>query len=291
VRVQWVHPSWRDLVIDHLVEDQAARRRFLSGCGVHGVLLALSFAGGERGERALPLMSGDSDWDALTDRVYELAPELEATELQAVLESVGQAITALDESGAHAEAIALAGTVLTRLTSLWDATKDPIPLQALDGWLTLAGRLPRDAPRPAPPYLVRTWAELLPAGAPSLEDRDGVERFADWLTLAELLHVNFPEALGRLQFLDDLHLVDGFLGEVESHPDKIHPAAHEHVQRALGLIETLAPRRSNLAHYFFARLGAARARIPEMPSASTEPLAAEAWGWRLFDVARVLDDL
>ena len=39
--IGWVHPSWRDLVIDELREDTAARWRFLEACSLHGTMLAL----------------------------------------------------------------------------------------------------------------------------------------------------------------------------------------------------------------------------------------------------------
>jgi hypothetical protein len=55
--VTWVHPSWRDLVIDELAADADARRRFLARCTIDGLVLALSTGGGASGERALPLPS------------------------------------------------------------------------------------------------------------------------------------------------------------------------------------------------------------------------------------------
>src|ERR687885_217582 len=62
--VTWVHPSWRDLVIDELVLDAAARKEFLENCSVDGLLLALSTGGGRAGTRSLPLLVDDCDWDA-----------------------------------------------------------------------------------------------------------------------------------------------------------------------------------------------------------------------------------
>src|SRR3954451_1044110 len=44
--VGWVHPSWRDLVIDRLSADAGARSRFTRVAGIEGVELALSVAGG-----------------------------------------------------------------------------------------------------------------------------------------------------------------------------------------------------------------------------------------------------
>ncbi|HEY6399738.1 MAG TPA: ATP-binding protein, partial [Solirubrobacteraceae bacterium] len=83
--IGWVHPSWRDLVIDELREDTAGRRRFLEACGVHGTMLALSHGGGIAGERALPLLVSDADWDLLRDRLRQLLRELEDQDLARVL--------------------------------------------------------------------------------------------------------------------------------------------------------------------------------------------------------------
>jgi hypothetical protein len=49
--VTWVHPSWRDLVIEEVAATPGSRRDFLHRCGIDGALLALSTAGGAGGER------------------------------------------------------------------------------------------------------------------------------------------------------------------------------------------------------------------------------------------------
>jgi hypothetical protein len=186
----------------------------------------------------------------------------------------------------------LARTVLSRLSKLWDETETPIPLPALEAWLALAGRLPQDSPRLAPPNLKRTWAELLPASAPSLGDRESVERFADWLTFADVLREYSPEDLHRFRFSDRAGILNTFLDEIESAHGRVHPAAYEDVQRALSRIETLTPEFANLSFYFSSRIRAARGNLPrETRRPRAEPLAGERPGSRLFDVARVLEDL
>ena len=54
MRVAWVHPTWRDLVIERLAADAELRRRFLARCGPHGIVLALSTSGGAEGGAAPP---------------------------------------------------------------------------------------------------------------------------------------------------------------------------------------------------------------------------------------------
>ncbi len=95
--IGWVHPSWRDLVIDELRGDPDARQRFLSASAVDGVTLAVSHAGGSAGERTLPLMIADADWDALGDRLHELRRELEDRELARVLLALSGALDAVDD--------------------------------------------------------------------------------------------------------------------------------------------------------------------------------------------------
>ncbi len=110
--IGWVHPSWRDLVIDELRDDADARRRFLSASAVDGVTLAVSRAGGIAGERTLPLMIADGDWDALGDRLHELRHELEDRELARVLLALGGAIGAVNDVRQARELDCLAVDVL-----------------------------------------------------------------------------------------------------------------------------------------------------------------------------------
>ena len=93
MRVEWVHPSWRDLVIESLAADDEARRRFLRHCGVDGAAVALSCGGGAAGERERPLLRCDADWDALGDGLYALCHdfgEAEAIQLLGVLDDAGR---------------------------------------------------------------------------------------------------------------------------------------------------------------------------------------------------------
>ena len=58
----WMHPSWRDLVIEHLQASRIDRTKFLSNCSPQGIALALSSAGGGEGKRDSPLLVETQDW-------------------------------------------------------------------------------------------------------------------------------------------------------------------------------------------------------------------------------------
>lgn len=290
MRVEWVHPSWRDLVIDHLAADPAARERFLSRCGVHGLLLSLSVAGGRDGQRRLPLLIRDADWDTLTDRVYSVAPQLDVPDVAALLSGIDEAVHGAGRDQAS-EAVALARAVLGRLAQSWDDARDPIPFPALSAWVALAGRRVLSATPPPWPDLDRTWAELFPAASPHLADREGIERFGDWLALAELVRLHRPGALARLRFGDAVDVTDEFLIAVERSPDTIHPAARDNVLAALRCIEALMPPFESRAGYLATWLGATDREHAAVSGYRDPPPTRERIGWTRFDVGRVLQDL
>jgi hypothetical protein len=198
MRVAWVHPTWRDLVIERLAGDANLRRRFLGRCGPHGIVLALSTSGGAEGERRLPLICDDEDWDAVGDRIHALAPELEHAELVAVLSAVGRALRELADVPARAgEARALARMALERTGSVWEAANAPVPLDCVDAWLGLSKHID---PVVWPGFLAATWAELLPTALPHPDDLAEVQRFTDWVTLVELAGSFAPDLLGQLGY-------------------------------------------------------------------------------------------
>jgi hypothetical protein len=185
MRVAWVHPTWRDLVIERLAGDSELRRHFLGRCGPHGVALALSTRGGAAGERQLPLVARDEDWDATGDRIYALAPELEPREAVIVLAAIDHLLEAVSDDALLAgEAVALARLALERFGELWENSHAVITLPCIDAWLSVAARL---QPPPRPTFLGVTWANLLPTQLPDPDDLTEVQRFTDWQSLCEVV--------------------------------------------------------------------------------------------------------
>jgi hypothetical protein len=201
VRVAWIHPSWRDLVIDELATDAEGRLRFLAAAGLDGVLLALSTAGGPSGERVLPLLVADADWDVLADRVHALAAEVGPGAHARLLDALRAAILATDrrDPARHVEVAAIGEQALARATTLWDRPPPrELDVDLLRSWYALARRV--SAP-PPPPALDRTWAALLPAGV-QFEPPSELYRLDAWLALCEVLADYDRAALNRLGFFD-----------------------------------------------------------------------------------------
>lgn len=287
MRIAWVHPSWRDLVIDHLSSEHEARQRFLRNCSVHGTLLALSLGGGHRGERQLPLLQRDADWDALTDRLYTLVPELEPAELLGLMDGLELTIHDLRGTPAALEADALATAVLARLTTVWTTGGEPIALPALEAWFTLAGGL---SSKPEPPAISITWAELLPTAAPQPTDGASLERFADWLTLAELLMDYDPGLLAGLGFPGHTErFCAGFLEALEPGRRGIAPAEISHAVRALNRIPRVIPTLADRADSV--RFSLRNQEYLSSMSSRNDPPPGPAPQTGSLDVQRVLADL
>jgi hypothetical protein len=277
-------------VIEYLAGHEDARKRFLRGCSINGALLALSVGGGPTGRRLLPLLETDRDWDALTDRVYELAPGLEHVELIGLLDGIGRVHWRLTDGDAAAEAASLARAILERTRSQWRAARAPIPVGELEAWLALAALL---TPRPEIPPIAVTWAELLPLAPPDLFDRAGLERFADWLTVAEVVFDYDPGLRDHLQFPGPAEqCVDGFLRSLRS---RRRPPLSETEQaiRALDRIVHLFPALAYDAAHARGQLTDDAQQPRDEPAA--RPVTAE---WKLaagtsgrVDVERVLRDL
>ena len=178
--VTWVHPSWRDLVIEETAAAPAARQAFLRACTLDGLLLALSVAGGT-GSRSLPLLRSDTDWDLLADRLAELVPALEPPDTTRLLVSLEEALAAR----ADPELGAVAAGVLRLLA------RRGLTVALLERWLELRRQL---TDRPAIPDLTALWIELEPSAAASAAEVD------DWVTLVALLRDHDPDTLARFGF-------------------------------------------------------------------------------------------
>ncbi len=197
--IDWVHPSWRDLVIEQLRSDDQARQRFLRACGPYGALLVLSGAGGVGGERVLPLLIDDADWDVFTDRAGELLRELDDADLARLLLACAEPLAADLETRQAAELQSLVEYTLNATRRLWDAQLKPLPIYLLEAWYTASGNVAR---RLEAPQVKPTWVALHPASADALDEQHELRRSDEWLELAQTLRRHDPHALETLDFPD-----------------------------------------------------------------------------------------
>jgi hypothetical protein len=237
--VTWVHPSWRDLVIDDLGADTDARRRFLERCSIDGVLLALATGGGATGERVVPLLVEDADWDALAARLHELAGDLDSGGEAQLLAALAAAVEADLGEDVERELEALLREVLDLLRRRWDARRAVIEPVVLELWLRAAAALDE---RPHP-ELRWTWLELAPAAAPDVDSPADVDAFADWLHLAAALRRWAPALADERGFpAHYLALLETFVGRAGAAASRgSPPRSTPMLARALDLLRRAAP--------------------------------------------------
>jgi hypothetical protein len=290
--VEWIHPSWRDLVIEALAADPDARRRFLGRCSLDGLLLALSVGGGAAGERVLPLLVDDLDWDTATDRLVELLPDLDDAEAFRLLAGLAGVWDAELDEHAHAELAALAAVALDMLQGAWRARGGPVPVSLLEAWLVIAVRLPDP---PALPELAETWVELVPAAPLDLDAPQELARLDEWLTLAAVLSEHARPALAPFGFpAAQLELLERLVRASEERTAADPPfASRDLLARSLRRLAALDVLPQDLA--WKARIAAAGLAPPDAPGPG-EARRREAEEWRAAPpersiVARVLSDL
>jgi len=194
-KIAWVHPSWRDLVIERVAARADARHAFLERAAVDGVLLALSVAGGRAGERMFPMLAEDGDWDRLTDRLVVLAREVDDHDALRVLVAL---TAALDEASRATidELEAVAEALTATLGRRWTAAAASPAVAALVAWLELDNRV---SALQECPHVQRAWFELVPPASETLND-DDLHSADDWLWLTQALYDHRPADLRRLRF-------------------------------------------------------------------------------------------
>lgn len=200
--VTWVHPSVRDLVIEELMSDGEARRAFLTASGLDGALLALSSGGGAAGERSLPLLREEADWDGVRACLVRLAEGEDPLRLGRLLVLLADLAQRAAQSG-EAEAARLRETAdrgLEALRERW--TRDGGPGSAKD-LETFFEATRETLPPMSGPDIRGLWNRLLGDLRDSIAGA-GIEpplySGAAWLALAAVMAAEEPRWLGALDF-------------------------------------------------------------------------------------------
>ena len=203
--IEWMHPSWRDLVIDHLASDDQARERFLLRCGLQGFLLALSSAGGATGQRQSPLLIRVEDWDALITSIPRVI-ESDARAAMSILATLHEALSRVQKpqngNSGNPKLISLTETTLTYLREHWSKNGvESAPV--LDRYYSISELLPSLAPSPD---LRQSWKAYSADGLAEIDKFDpdeidvSLDSFGEWMDLASTISANEPRFLRQVGF-------------------------------------------------------------------------------------------
>lgn len=207
--IEWSHPSYRDLVIQQLERDEQAAEMFLSHCSLEGLRLAISVAGGAKGERRFPLMSAPKSWDILRERVLNIITSLDNDSQEAEIIRIVR--TAVEAAGDLPEVQAKLATLLEQccdaVRTKWDSSGAQVHSRPLQEFYDSTMRL---SPPPRMPSLHPIWEKVDLAFTTAIENTTG-RKFAldanevqEWVRILNivaksdrrLLYQNgFPESI------------------------------------------------------------------------------------------------
>lgn len=118
--IDWVHPSYRDLVIEELLNDPHLHAKFLQEMTLEGVKLAVSESGGPTGERRFPLMISDQSWRLLHDRCIQLTANSSAQEIAEIMDVLRNAALQASDTGMRDHLVAIISSVCEQARKGWN---------------------------------------------------------------------------------------------------------------------------------------------------------------------------
>ena len=200
--LDWIHPSYRDLVIEELAADPMLRQRILISITLSGLKVAVSDTSGPEGEKKYLLIGTPSDWKLLGQGCVSLVKSGSsdvATDVLRVLTSAAQNATG---SEIYSELSRIIQDVCDAIREQWDANEtiftagqlrtfcqssllsSALPtLPKFDNvWLTVIKRIRSFLP---------LWEE------DKMVDSDLVE---EWTRLATIIAENEPRFLRKNEF-------------------------------------------------------------------------------------------
>ncbi len=219
VSYEWMHPSWRDLVIEHLIQNRIERRQFISRCGLNGILLAISFGGGAEGLRKYPLLVEQEDWRLFQDRVKKYLEDSELTDDHKILSSIDDSLMklAVSEDVELENMKELAANAIIACKGKWDSREEIIPNNLLKNYYSISEYI---KPLPPGPDIEATWNHVIEIVRFDLGEYFDIGVFSnhvdEWAVLLNILFENEPRFLRQqpLQEVIDSRL-EKIISEVE----------------------------------------------------------------------------
>jgi hypothetical protein len=220
----WMHPSWRDLVIDYLAGNPKVRLDFLGCSGPHGIQIALSRGGGTRGERQRPLLVTSDDWRNVSAAIKTQMTDGSERAVHAILASLLEATLHYPPSKDHSQSTShqflydIVRDAISVLCDRWNSSDDPLPLDTLEIYQQLSEQL---EPLPPMPRLKPTWLHYWTKARNELnelnEDLISTYQTGKWIDLQICISASEPRLLKQVDFPDCcIPIIENFLERVTS---------------------------------------------------------------------------
>jgi len=197
--IEWIHPSYRDLVIDELASDPSRVLIFLQRVSIAGVKLALSQAGGAGGERAFPLMMNAESWETLGHGCKEIVDGAEDSAVGDLIDVLGDASKIGSLRGAPR---AYLETLLRRVLSVacrkWDEQATAVQGSVIAAFVRAARRLTSFPNLPAIEISWRAAVELVDREVDkgTLSDSGFVRQWSELRDVIERCYLSVADSEG-----------------------------------------------------------------------------------------------
>jgi hypothetical protein len=237
-RIDWIHPSYRDLVIDELASNRERQLSFLERVSTNGVKLALSLSGGGSGEREMPLVTTDESWVSLSQRCREIVGSEDTETVTELLDILGSALKAEDTTApAKARVEPTLRDVCDAAAKQWNERCEPLEIDALRSFFRACGGLV--AP-PTFPDIESTWESSSDDVRGRIRSRYLWDPFpiSCWSEVADLIEEYYPEFAESGQYRDTRAAIESDLFEladefVDNGPDLEDPESNDSEGRRL----------------------------------------------------------
>lgn len=226
LKYSWIHPSYRDLVIEELSSEDAMKKTFISSTDVSGIKLAISSLGGALGARRLPLLRDAKDWSLFTTQMNRLVATSHPWVATALLNQVSDSIELESKPEVRKNLIATLASLCESVRGVWDQKGVILAARDLEAYSTASKWLSRIPPVPdiAPSWSshlekCRDQAASTSNGDPF--DPDSLSGFVDFVVAVRhseprwLAKVGFPDSFGT--FFGQIDL--GMRNEIDADPD------------------------------------------------------------------------
>lgn len=202
VRIDWIHPSCRDLVIEELANEPILQARFVEKMSLQGIKISISDSGGALGDRRLPFMKDPRNWEILRVRCLSIAredPISDAVDLLTTLYSANLGTSDLDRKNQFARIIT---EVCEEVCRRWNDSLEPIRVEDL---ATYCKASTLSTPFSQMPQLHVTWEKLTEQFQRQFdrgEDDYLIDPYyvVEWAKFTDIVHDNEPRFLKAVGF-------------------------------------------------------------------------------------------
>jgi hypothetical protein len=202
MRIDWIHPSCRDLVIEELAREHDLQSKFLGSMSLQGIKLAISDSGGATGDRHMPLMNYRGNWDLLTNRCLKVVAsgtQDDITDLLTALTSAATNTTDSERKSYLCEAIA---SVCETARNKWDSNSSSLSTEDLTAYCDASILL---TPLASIPKLDSSWKFHLDAMEEAVEHAENNDvlnprPLHKWVAFTTAVHNNEPRFLRTVGF-------------------------------------------------------------------------------------------